>query len=70
MQSLFSPPKKKSSKVKVFNSYWGFVQSLVSVVFKRNLMIVIDTSCIQEKFQFRKCNKEVYHLRRDGFKRK
>ena len=33
-------------------------------------MIVKDTSCIQEKFQFRKCNKEVYHLRRDGFKRK
>ena len=31
-------------------------------------MIVIDTSCIQEEFQFGKCNKEVYHLRRDGSK--
>ena len=58
-----------NKKCKV-NSYWGFVQSLVSVVFKRNLMIVIDTSCIQEKFQFGKCNEEAYQLRRDGFKRK
>ena len=25
----------------------------------------INISCIQKEFQFRKCNKEVYHLKSD-----